>query len=334
MIKFVCPITCAGDFLLVKFPMEKPLENSFTYSKSIIYIYIMFYRRKVILALLQTFEGKLSTLDLHQLLFLIVERQQKKVYDFVPHPSGCFSFSLEADLDTMQHKKMLSLVNEKWQKTDAEDYFKMLIRDDQQLVLDIQNQYAEMDTETLTKYVFIHFPYWALKSETAASLLDKDQLEKVNNSINPENKVTLFTIGYEGISPEEYLNRLIQNDVKMLVDVRRNPLSMKYGFSKSLLKKFCESLGIMYIHFPEAGIEADQRQELKTPADYDKLFEKYKTNYLPKIKDQQLEILSLLKQHERIALTCFEADVCQCHRKHLAESIAADPGFGYVLRHI
>ena len=42
----------------------------------------MFYRRKVILALLQQFEGKLEKIRLQKLLFLISERQQTKVYDF------------------------------------------------------------------------------------------------------------------------------------------------------------------------------------------------------------------------------------------------------------
>jgi uncharacterized protein (DUF488 family) len=45
-------------------------------------------------------------------------------------------------------------------------------------------------------------------------------------------------------------------------------------------------------------------------------------------------ILDLLKKHQRIALTCFEANICQCHRKHLAEAIANLPEFDYELKHI
>ena len=91
--------------------------------------------------------------------------------------------------------------------------------------------------------------------------------------LNPKGtKTIMFTIGYEGISLEEYLVRLIKNDVKVLVDVRNNPLSMKYGFSKSQLKKYCASLGIKYAHFPEVGIQSDQRQELNSQNDYNKLF--------------------------------------------------------------
>jgi uncharacterized protein (DUF488 family) len=116
--------------------------------------------------------------------------------------------------------------------------------------------------------------------------------------------------------------------------VRNNPLSMKYGFSKTLLKRYCESLGIKYIHIPEVGIQSEQRQELNTQADYDKLFTVYRNQNLTKTTKAQTEILNLLKENKRIALTCFEANICQCHRKHLAEAIETLPGFEYKVEHI
>jgi uncharacterized protein (DUF488 family) len=144
----------------------------------------------------------------------------------------------------------------------------------------------------------------------------------------------LFTIGYEGVSLEQYLVRLLERDVKVLVDVRNNPLSMKYGFSKSQLKKQCEKLGITYVHFAEVGIQSDQRQELNTQSDYDNLFSEYRKRNLSKTIKAQNAILDLLKLNERIALTCFEANICQCHRKHLAEAIEQLPGFNYEVKHI
>ena len=41
---------------------------------------------------------------------------------------------------------------------------------------------------------------------------------------------------------------LIREDVKLLCDVRKNPLSMKFGFSKNQLKGILEGVGIEYIH--------------------------------------------------------------------------------------
>ena len=119
-----------------------------------------------------------------------------------------------------------------------------------------------------------------------------------------------------------------------MVDVRKNPLSMKYGFSKSLLKRFCESVGVQYIHFPEVGIESDQRQELTCQHDYDNLFKRYRNDNLTKTTPTQSAILNILKSNKRIALTCFESNICQCHRKPLAEAIAALPGFSCQIKHI
>jgi len=48
----------------------------------------------------------------------------------------------------------------------------------------------------------------------------------------------------------------------------------------------------------------------------------------------QTKIIELLTKYKRIALTCFEADICQCHRKPLAEAIAKNPIFEYEVKHI
>ncbi len=109
---------------------------------------------------------------------------------------------------------------------------------------------------------------------------------------------------------------------------------MKYGFSKSQLKKYCESLGIKYVHFPQVGIQSEQRRELNTQTDYDKLFTIYRNDNLSKTTRTQIDILNLLQEHKRIALTCFEANICQCHRKHLAEAIEKLPAFEYEVKHI
>lgn len=295
----------------------------------------MFYRRKVILAFFELFEGSLEKIRLQKILFLFSQSQGKVcVYDFVPYKFGCYSFSASADLITMVSKGQLTENESHFFAAEKTTYFKQLKASDQQKLLEVKKLYGEMSSFGLMKHTYLNFPYWATKSIKAQEILTEKEFAKVESLRTFENKNILFTIGYEGISLEEYLNRLIRNDVKLLVDVRNNPLSMKYGFSKSLLKRFCENLGIAYLHFPEVGIQSDQRQELNAQSDYDVLFEDYKLKNLTKTQKTQLEILNLLKKNQRIALTCFEANICQCHRKPLAEAIAALPGFEYELKHI
>lgn len=294
----------------------------------------MFYRRKIILSLLQLFEGELEKIRLQKLLFLFTQRQEKAAYDFIPYKFGCYSYSANADLSTMATKGMLTETDSHFISNEKTDYLKALKEPDKKQLQEIKMLYGKMTANALMKHTYINFPYWATKSIKAESILTSDEFERVNKSKPKSNKTVLFTIGYEGISLEEYLNRLLKNDVKILVDVRNNPLSMKYGFSKSQLKRCCENLGIQYMHFPEVGIQAEQRQELNAQTDYDKLFALYRKSNLTKTVPTQTVILNLLKQHKRIALTCFEANICQCHRKHLAEAIESLPTFEYEVKHI
>lgn len=294
----------------------------------------MFYRRKIILSLLQLFDGQLDKIRLQKLLFLFANKQTKAEYDFIPYKFGCYSYSANADMTTMVSRGFLNEDEKTFEKKDKVDYLKQLKSEDLKLIQEVKTNYGKMSAAALMKYTYTNFSFYATRSEVAESILTKEEFEKVINAKPKGNKTILFTIGYEGISLEEYLVRLLKNDVKVLVDVRNNPLSMKYGFSKSQLKKYCASLGIDYVHIPEVGIKSDQRQELNIQSDYDKLFAVYRTNNLSNTTSYQSEILNLLKQHKRIALTCFEANICQCHRKHLAEAIENLPEFNYELKHI
>ena len=294
----------------------------------------MFYRRKLILALLQLFDGQLDKIRLQKLLFLFANKQAKAAYDFIPYKFGCYSYSANADMTAMVTRGFLTEDEKTFAKKDPTDYLKQLKPADLKLLQEVKTNYGKMSANALMKHTYINFPFYAIKSEAAENILTKDELDKVIKAKPKGNKTVLFTIGYEGISLEEYLVRLLKNDVKVLVDVRNNPLSMKYGFSKSQLIKYCANLGIDYVHIPEVGIQGDQRQELNTQNDYDKLFDVYRKNNLSKTRTSQNEILKLLKQHKRIALTCFEANICQCHRKHLAEAIETLPGFDYQVKHI
>lgn len=294
----------------------------------------MYYRRKIILALLQLFGGQLDKIQLQKLLFLFTRRQTKPVYDFIPHRFGSFSYSANADMTTMVNKGLLKEAETSFTRTDQTDLLQCITPEDRELLMTIRSEFGGWSAHDLMRFTYIHFPFYAINSVTAPTLLTMDELAAVTNARPKSDEPVLFTIGYEGISLEEYLTRLIIHQVNVLVDVRNNPLSMKYGFSKSQLMKWCGNAGIKYIHFPEVGIRGDQRKELNNQTDYDKLFEIYRQTNLPETRAQQQEILNLLNQHKRIALTCFEADVCQCHRKSLAEAIQSTPGFNSMVRHL
>lgn len=284
--------------------------------------------------MLQLFDGKLEKIRLQKLLFLFTRKQEKRVYDFIPYRYGCYSYSANADMTAMVKRKFLQEDEKHFKKNNNIDYLSQIIPTDIQNLHSIVEMYGTMDVKELIRLTYREYPFYAIKSEIAHQIMSNNEMETLRLSRPVSHETVLFTIGYEGISLEEYLVRLLLHDIKVLVDVRNNPQSMKYGFSKSHLQKYCESLGIVYVHVPEVGIQSEKRKSLFTQNDYDELFQNYKKDNLTKTTDAQLRIFALLKQYERIALTCFEANVCQCHRKHLAESIEQYPDFVYQVKHI
>jgi len=294
----------------------------------------MYYRRKILLSLLQAFDNKLEKISLQKLLMLFSDLQNKQDFHFVPYKFGCFSFQANADLSTLVKYDQVSEEEKCWHKIDKTDYISELKESDRKALRTIKNLYAGKSKDELLRITYTRFPYFALNSTIVDEVLSEAEIMFVS-TIRPEFKnIVLFTIGYEGVSLEEYLNKLIVNGIKMLCDVRKNSLSMKYGFSKSQLRNACEGVGIKYEHIPDLGIESDKRQELHSQSDYDILFRQYRDDVLTKTLTQQEYILEMLKTNKRIALTCFEANICQCHRKHLAEAITILPNFNYELRHI
>jgi len=129
---------------------------------------------------------------------------------------------------------------------------------------------------------------------------------------------TIFTIGYEGLTIESYINRLVQSNITILADVRRNPISRKHGFSKRILSQEITDIGIIYLHIPELGIASSYRKNLTKQQDYDKLFGWYKTEWLPYQKESVDKLISFVDGGALHAITCYEENYRRCHRSHLA----------------
>jgi hypothetical protein len=294
----------------------------------------MFYRRKLALAILEVFGGKLPKINLQKLLFIVTNKQAKPAYDFIPYKFGCFSYSANADLKAMIKHGFITEDEISIIKKDKQSYLSSLNDADRRLVNQIFILLKNYDADALMKHTYVNYPYYAINSTTAQRLLNKAQMDVVNSKRPSSTSTILFTIGYEGVSLEAYLNKLIKADIKVLVDVRNNPLSQKYGFSKTQLESYCKHLNIEYLHIAEVGVQSEERQELKTQKDYDLLFDSYKRNVLPTTVSYQRKILELVITKKRIALTCFEANICQCHRKHLAEAVTQLPGWNFELKHI
>jgi len=142
-------------------------------------------------------------------------------------------------------------------------------------------------------------------------------------------KGTAFTIGYEGKSIIQFIERLKKLGIEQLLDVREIPLSRKNGFAKNALRKALADNGIVYKHLPELGSPSEIRHKLHKDGNYDQFFKDY-TAYLDGEEPKQaLKILSELAHMRKSVIMCFEYSVKKCHRRILKERLITD-GFGVI----
>jgi uncharacterized protein (DUF488 family) len=260
----------------------------------------------------------LSKIDLQKLIFLFQQKSRKIFYDFIPYHYGCYSFQANEDMHILQRQgwisikdKQIELINKHPKIIDCYTDVKRFL-----------STHNNVRGNDLIKIVYISYPYYAIKSKIAQRLLTKDELQKIENvrQTSIHKSKTLFTIGYEGITIEAYINKLIQNDIRLICDVRNNPISRKFGFSKTILSSILQEINIEYVHMPELGIVSKKRKELKDQTDYETLFDEYKKT-LSKKKVYIKKVFDLLCDKKRIALTCFEKDPKLCHRHILSQFI-------------
>ncbi len=285
---------------------------------------MIFSRQKVLLCLLHQLGGHEAGTDFQKLLLLFTkEWEANPSYDFVPYKFGGFSFTSYADRRKLIAEGYLEDDDAEWILKAEGRKAAVLDADLSRRVGGFVRRHGALRGMPLVTDTYKRYPYLATRSEILAKALPDAKDRKAVESARPLKKPAgLVTIGYEGKSLESYLNQLLMDGVTVLCDVRRNPLSRKYGFSKKTLSHACEGVGIRYEHLPELGIDSEDRKELKTQADYDTLFESYERDWKPGQAAAVERIHSwIAKDGLRVALTCFELHPQQCHRHCVADAL-------------
>lgn len=296
---------------------------------------MLFERQRQLLTLLDALGGTAGNLDFQKLLFLYCQEPDSgSPYDFVPYKLGAFSFTSYADRRKLIERGFLADDEQQWQLTD--DGRKAIDFTQDLLLTAFAQRVRGTRGEALVAETYRRFPYYATRSEIANRVLRGDvaALARIEAARPVTKLAAVSTIGYEGRSLECYLNELLRSGVTLLCDVRRNPISRKYGFSKNTLSNSCEGVGVHYEHLPELGIASEQRQSLETQAAYDALFAEYERMSLPKQTTSLAKIAGWILAGERVALTCYELLPQQCHRHCVAEALQNELGKGYTTKHL
>jgi uncharacterized protein YeaO (DUF488 family) len=168
---------------------------------------------------------------------------------------------------------------------------------------------------------------WVMKLENETGMARKKDVGETFWYL--PNKGTVYTIGYEGKSITQFIEKLKKMGIEQLIDVREIALSRKNGFAKTSLRKALDDNGIVYKHLPELGSPSDIRHKLKEDWNYVAFFKDYtKSLERPESQTALVELENLAHMRKSVIM-CFEYSVEKCHRKILKEMLMAK-GFGAV----
>lgn len=276
----------------------------------------MLLRQKVLLSLLQLAGRPVEQLEFIQWAFLLKNdfpsEGGSSFYDFVPHHSGLYSFTLNHEAGKLESEGLLIATETTWKATQG-DWPKSLepavLRD----VSTIIRKFKSVPADQVLDGIYARFPEYAVLSKRK-KLVERSTAE-----------LAVYTAGYEGLSVDAFLEGLIANGIHQLIDVRMNPIARRFGFHKSTLSRLCGELGISYVHVPQLGIHSSLRQELNDQDSYEELFKQYRRSTL-KTETEAIDIVARLVQQKPSVFVCMEACADQCHRKHLAKVVAEQTG--------
>ena len=131
--------------------------------------------------------------------------------------------------------------------------------------------------------------------------------------------MTVFTIGYEGLSIDSFLSLLAQHRIDTIVDVREYPVSRKPGFSKKSLASVLYLAGRKYVHIGDLGCPKQIRNRYREDGNW----KRYTESFLKYLHTQTSAIAALSERtrSSRCALLCFEADHNFCHRSLVTDAV-------------
>jgi len=269
------------------------------------------HRTTVLISVIQELQEHISDQNIHELLFIYCHKYAcNNAYDFILYKNNPYCLTIYEDKKLLVQKGILqNLVS--W--TPSSEVFRFAKNLNMLEKLSLQKLKNDIEKSLITDEMI---------NQTYCGYFKIPEIDA--------DKKIFYTIGYEGVNLEQYLNQLLKHKVHCLCDVRRNPYSQKFGFTKMELMGALEKIGIEYIHIPDLGISSALRQDLKNDSDYYNLLKHYEADILSH-QSSNIELLKrLLSKHTRIAITCFEAKISHCHRSKIANLMREE----YIVSHI
>ena len=132
----------------------------------------------------------------------------------------------------------------------------------------------------------------------------------------------IFTIGHSTLKLSEFLIRLKENGITLLVDIRSIPRS-RYNpqFNEMRLSKYLRKHGIKYVHLNELGGLRHSKKDSINTGWHNESFRGFADYMLTKEFKKGLKALILLSKKDKTAIMCAEAVPWRCHRTLIADML-------------
>ena len=139
--------------------------------------------------------------------------------------------------------------------------------------------------------------------------------------------MNVFTIGYQGLSIDEYVQALSSHGIGIVLDVRETAWSYKVGFSKKPLTEALTEVGIAYSHIKAAGNPSTNRKTARSTRECLQRYRVYLAANPACLRELSGAILAAHKNGQPACLTCYERFPEECHRSVLLDTIKLEnPG--------
>jgi uncharacterized protein (DUF488 family) len=291
----------------------------------------MLRRQRTTLALLYEAKQRVSATQLFKLMFLLSQEtflgRDEAFYEFLPHKYGPYSFALNRELEALgsqgyiqeNHAGSMNTYGVTPLGTKEQ---RSVDSDTNRAVRFIYEKYGQLGIQPLLRDVYSRYPWYSTRSELE-NLIPQDVPKRV---VAPP---AVYTMGYEERSVDGFFDRLLRVGIKVILDVRANPVSRKYGFAKKSLGAISGKLGLTYEHWPQLGIPSEKRQGVETPSEFKQLFGYYDRVILPKVNADVRRMADQMQQTPSV-LVCMERQAHDCHRSHLAKVLSEASGLSVV----
>ena len=277
----------------------------------------MIERQRILLSFIERADEVPTKTHLMKWLFLlsqeVPEATASSFYEFVPYRYGPFSFQAYRELAALEKSGLLESGELRIPREARVKARAKLERLPARATLGIDlvlQLYGNLSRDNLIESVYTRYPWYASRSELRAVEQEKPA------------RLAVYTVGYEGRTIDGLLDHLLRSGIQRLIDVRKNAISRKYGFSGKTIVRLCGNVGVEYEHLSELGIPSSLRSDLTSDAAYEKLFDHYERAIMSNAEPEVSRAARLCLQKPS-ALMCFEAAPSRCHRGRLAPHVAS-----------